>query len=380
MVTRTTLILTFGILILISSPRLIASPVLSLSDLRISGFMSAVGSVSDLEAPYHRSAKITDDYDFGRETMLGLQIDANLSDKLAFTTQLLADRQPDNYSLQADWIYAKYSFNKMLNIKFGRLRIPNFMFSDFIEVAMTYSWIRPPAEVYGMIPLNAYNGIDLTMKIPILDYNLQIQAMMGNSELDTTLLSVSGNATISAYESAGINFTLTTDYHLFRFGYLTSKIDIFDNGVELFQQFNAAGIFSLVDPLLIDEAKMNFIEIGSDLHFGRLTAVMEHALRQVRDSILKSEQSGTYVMLQYSFDRLHPHVTYAISNSTENTILNAEQSSVTVGIKYTLTQNAVIKVDYIHIKLLNGTRGFFLTQPANKDNANIISVALDLVF
>ena len=368
-------IMVLATLVLLPNVSHASSPVLALSDIKLSGFMSAVGSKSNRETPYHRFAQINEDIDFGRETMLGLQIDARLTDQIVFTTQLLADRDPDNYSLQADWIYAKYSFNKTTNLKVGRLRTPIFMFSDFIEVGLTYPWIRPPTEVYGLIPLNVFNGLDFVMNIPVSDYNLHLQGVYGNTQLDTTLLSLSGDATISTYDSGGVNVMLTTDNHIFRVGYVVSKLDIFDNGVALFQQF---GVLAL-SPQIIEGADLDFIAIGSDLKFGNVNIVMEHGIRKISHTAINQEQSGSYVMVQYSLDRLHPHVTYAIADSIGVSSINAEQNSVTIGAKYELSFNTVLKIDYIRIKLLNGTQGFFLTLP-DEDSANIVSVALDLVF
>ncbi|MBL4867322.1 MAG: hypothetical protein JKY67_13230 [Pseudomonadales bacterium] len=106
---------------------------------------------------------------------------------------------------------------------------------------------------------------------------------------------------------------------------------------------------------------------------------MEHGIRKISHTAINQEQSGSYVMVQYSLDRLHPHVTYAIADSIGVSSINAEQNSVTIGAKYELSFNTVLKIDYIRIKLLNGTQGFFLTLP-DEDSANIVSVALDLVF
>ena len=170
-----------GMLLLLASASSVSGPsVLALSELKISGFMSAVGSISNNETSYSRTAQINDEIDFGRETMLGLQIDAKLMDKLIFTTQLLADRDPDNYSLQADWIFAKYTFNQVSSIKAGRIRSPVFMVSEFIEVGITYPWVRPPAEVYGLLPLNSVNGVEFRMNVPVLDSNLYLQGVIEN--------------------------------------------------------------------------------------------------------------------------------------------------------------------------------------------------------
>ena len=217
------------------------------------------------------------------------------------------------------------------------------------------------------------------MNVPVLDSNLYLQGVMGNSELDTSLVSISGKSRISANKVLGVNALWSTDNHNFRIGYIISRLDIFDTALATLQNLFAAGDLSGTDPLLMEALRFEFITLGMDFSFGNISGMLEHVRRKVGEPI-NAKQYGSYLMLQYALGKYHPHITYAIADSIDFSSINADQKSVTVGVKYELSYSAILKLDYLHIGSLKGTPGFFLSKPTEKDSASIVSVALDLVF
>ena len=67
----------------------------------------------------------------------------------------------DNFDLEADWAFASYSFSDQVQVRIGKIKLPTFLVSDFIEVGYSYPWIRPPQEVYTGNPITSIVGGDL---------------------------------------------------------------------------------------------------------------------------------------------------------------------------------------------------------------------------
>lgn len=48
----------------------------------------------------------------------------------------------------------------------GRLRIPFFYYSEFLEVGYAYNWVRLPSDIYN-ISFSSFDGIDFTQRFSI---------------------------------------------------------------------------------------------------------------------------------------------------------------------------------------------------------------------
>ena len=65
----------------------------------------------------------------------------------------------DKYELNATWAYLNYKFNEQVSIKAGRILVPVYLLSQYVDVAYAYPWIKPPQEIYGGVPFPSSNGV-----------------------------------------------------------------------------------------------------------------------------------------------------------------------------------------------------------------------------
>lgn len=124
----------------------IASPAMA-SDLNINGFLSVGATMLDDDKVEVAGADTQGG--FKQNTILGLQVSKQVNDSTSVTGQLVS-RGSDDYSTEAAWAFVTYAANDNLDLRMGRLRIPAFYYSDFLEVGYTYNSIRPAEEVYRL--------------------------------------------------------------------------------------------------------------------------------------------------------------------------------------------------------------------------------------
>ena len=58
------------------------------------------------------------------------------------------------------------------------------MLSDSLLVNYANVWVRPPVEVYSLVPVNELDGIDLFYREQVLGVELEAHPYFGSSRLD----------------------------------------------------------------------------------------------------------------------------------------------------------------------------------------------------
>lgn len=127
--------------------------------MRINGFFSFSGTrMSESDAVYNRTTSSNTNLE--DLSKFGLQMEFRITENTRFTTQLLS-RGWDGWKTNAEWAFLSHDLNRDTTIRAGRLRIPVYMNSEFIDAGFTYPWVSPPIELYTLLPFSSYEGIDL---------------------------------------------------------------------------------------------------------------------------------------------------------------------------------------------------------------------------
>ena len=117
---------------------------------------------------------------FQPESLLALQVQSTLSDKITATAQIVASGKDGNdFTPTFEWAYVSYWLGEHWQIKAGRQRIPLYRYSDFLEVGEAYAWIRPPGSVYQGAISN-YDGISAAGYYEFGRWTLQPQLITGS--------------------------------------------------------------------------------------------------------------------------------------------------------------------------------------------------------
>lgn len=149
---------------------------------QINGFLSAGVSEASRDIS-DQNISFSDNASFDTDSIVGLQTTFHINDTTDVTAQLVA-RGSDNWDLEADWAFIRYSPTDELSLRAGRLRLPLYLFSESLEVGFSYPWVRPPSEVYA-IPLDNYNGIDGIYNLTAGNWVHSVQLFVGNENDDT---------------------------------------------------------------------------------------------------------------------------------------------------------------------------------------------------
>ena len=124
-------------------------------------YISVNGSISDAD---DRLNSITGQYvspefrgvgnrfTFDPGSLAALQIELDLTEKLTFISQFIG-RGINSFDVRANWIFLRYQALPELVLHIGLIRVPPFLFSDFVDVGFAYPWPQVPEEVYSLMPI-----------------------------------------------------------------------------------------------------------------------------------------------------------------------------------------------------------------------------------
>lgn len=116
---------------------------------------------------------------FESETLLGLQLEFKINRKASLIAQTVSEAR-ENLNSELEWAFLKYELEPGFELRAGRLRLPAYMLSEFIQVGYAYPWSSPPVEVYSSLPFTAYEGMDLVVYKVWKDFDIRFQPFLGS--------------------------------------------------------------------------------------------------------------------------------------------------------------------------------------------------------
>ena len=324
---------------------------------------------------------------FTNDSRFGLQISANVNPRISITGQLLARSKDENSAVKADWAFVNYRVSEELRIRGGKVKLPTFLTSDYIEVGYAYPWIRPPQEVYFSNPISTINGVDLLARFRIGGSSLLIQPYYGASRGEDALVpqevlpafglpaGTIARAGFTADDLAGLNLSFGNEYFTVRGGYLQTQVNAALGAFQIFQ----------------DDA--NFASAGATVDWKNVVLYSEYFEREIKGAAnaVFANQKGYYGTVGYRFGGWLPHVTYGKLDDNDNpTVFGSgvplRQESVTAGLRVELGSGAALKVEAQKVTPEAGTRGLLIADPNGaaspdrNESVMIYGIAVDVVF
>lgn len=116
------------------------------------------------------------------DTRLGVQLEYKASDTIDLVAQLVArDHFKASLNSSTELAYLAAHIHPSLDVRVGRLNYDAFLMSDHRNVGYAYTWVRPPLEFYGWIPIFSVNGIDTAYTVHDGSARWRFKAQAGNS-------------------------------------------------------------------------------------------------------------------------------------------------------------------------------------------------------
>jgi hypothetical protein len=346
------------------------------------------------------------------DSRVGAQVTANIAPRFSAVVQVIAQqRYDDTYKPELEWANVKFEVTPDLSVRGGRVVLPIFMVTDSRRVGFANPWVRPPVEVYGLVPLTTSDGADATWRLPWGDVNNTLQLTVGRANPKFPSQPTIGTGTAQVRGITAIADTIEFGPTTARLSYGRARLTIsaFDPLFDAFRQFGPPGE-DIATRYEVDDRKVDFVGVGVVHDPGRWFVMAEWAKFDTHSII--GARSAWYASGGYRFGNVTPYVTYAASravsstsdpglnpaffpptvvpvvatlNATLNTSLAAlgVQKSASIGVRWDVMRNLAAKLQYDHVKRGAGSPGTFGNiqpgfEPGGK--AGIFSVAVDFVF
>jgi len=154
-------------------------------DFSVSAFGTLGYARSD--QPYTYQRFIDKSGTFVRDSLAGLQVDARLADQFGATVQakVAPDTANDNrYEGTVSWAFLSYRPTNDWLFRAGKQRIPFYLYSETLDVGVTYDFARLPTEMYSIIPSNDITGLSFSKNWGMESGDLSLDGYWGKSKLD----------------------------------------------------------------------------------------------------------------------------------------------------------------------------------------------------
>ncbi|MFY0639544.1 MAG: hypothetical protein JXR16_00765 [Bermanella sp.] len=387
-------------------------------DLGIYGFLSVGAAVLDTEnrvdsnnINYGNSVSLDgfdeDSGNFKQDAIFGLQITKQVNDKTSATGQLVS-RGGSNYNTEAAWAFVTYNATKDIDIRMGRLRIPFFYYSEFLEVGYAYNWVRTPSDVYSL-PFSSFDGADITKRFSFGRFDGSVKLNYGrftetidlygdNYEADlTNIVGIVAELNRGDFgfrlsaQQAEVTFDMDKGDGQFdaaagRFvsdsGRLVDDLRANAIGAIANSAFNDAQKEELKEEFTFDAHKANFYDAAFTYNNGTYGLVAE-ANSIIYESALLMDIDAWLVSVSRRISDVTLHATYSTSKSDfdsgnagliqKQLPLHGEDVSMILGARYDYSSGTALKFEVEH-----HDEKIHLNQDGN--SGMLYSVAVDMIF
>lgn len=349
----------------------------------------------------------TRDWSAEVDSRLGVQLVGTFTPRLSATLQLVAEQAYDgNYGPQVDWANVKYQLTRQFSLRVGRTALASFLVSDSRKVGYTNPWVRPPTEVYGLVPVVSADGVDASYHLELGSFVHTFQGGVGQRNIK----SYEGTRTESR-DMWILSDTVEVDDLTLRIVYQQASlsIDSVQAAMAPFWQFGPQGIALArrYDPA---GKKVTFAGVGGIYDPGAWFAMAEWG--QVNFRSVLGRRSSWYASGGYRTARFTPYLTYAVTgaesertspgltltglppqlvapaaalNGALNGILGSlpVQRTVSLGTRWDFMANVALKLQFDHVNLGAGSAGTLQNlQPGLRrgGNLNLFAATIDYVW
>jgi hypothetical protein len=341
------------------------------------------------------------------DSLIGAQLTANILPKLSAVLQVIAEQNYDGtFTPHVEWANIKYQFTPDLSVRVGRVELPTFLFSDTRKVGYTYPWVRPPIEVYGLLPITASDGAGFSYRLNVGDLTNTTQG----SYVQSNTQQPNGHGEADARNSFNISNTSEYKSLTFRLSYQHARLTItsLDGFLDAFRTFGPQGV-AIADKYEADGKAIVTEVIGASYDPGHWFVISEWG--HTRFNSFLGENTAWYASGGYRAGEFTPYVTYgregAASNSDPgltltglppalagfaaglNAGLNAvlesipAQSTVSLGVRWDFMKNLDLKLQADHTRLGADSAGTLINlQPGFRlgSTVNLFSAAVNFVY
>lgn len=282
----------------------------AMAEVNINGFASIKGGLTtgkdDTLYGY------TNDIEFKNESLFAVQLTSDLGEKLSVTAQLMA-KGADDYDAKFAWAFLSYQLNDNWRLNAGRIRIPFYKYSDYLDVGYAFDWARTPRAVYD-VEFDTMDGVSLYHSGTIAEMNSNIQLVFGAYEGD---ISVNGALSRSKVQDiSGGSWELSNDWLSARVAYFMADVSINATALSpLLGALNTFGFGSVAREIDFNQDEGTFFGFGLSYDRDNWVAVTEYTNVKVKHSYM-ADRDAYFVSVGRRFDSITPYISYEKDDDT----------------------------------------------------------------
>lgn len=384
----------------------ITSGVASAGDFMISGFGTlAANRLSTDEAQFRSDPRepngVSDSWDGRTDSKLGVRASYRANDALSATVTAIARHNANNsFGPRLEWAYVDYRVMPNLELRAGRLGLPAFSASDYLNVNYSMTSVRGPVEVYSQLPISNFDGVDALWRTKAMGVNMTVQPIVGHSKFTARFSDAAGTKANGKTDVYGLNVTGEIGDWTLRVGYIGAKVTIeSDPTNELIANLRLMGANGVADRLAYNDKRSSFAGIGLGYDNGTLLAQSEYTQRRAHGFL--ADTDSWYVLGGYRLSQFTPYVVAAqqrvvsptswsdvpaaMSPYVNGLLLsgNTSQKSWSVGVRWDFMTNFAAKAQFTRMTPDNGSAGGLLMYDSSKGqlgSQNLITLSLDAIF
>lgn len=359
-------------------------------EIEFNGFLSAVGGLTTEEDTEY--AGYDDEAGFDPDSVLGLQVNATISDRLRAVAQVLA-RGDDDFDAELEWAYLAYDVSDRFTFRAGRLRAPFYQYSDFLDVSYAYPWIRPPEEVYSIVNITGFQGIDLLYNWNTGNWSNEIQAYYGAEDGEVAVNGARAQQEVNDF--AGLAVETGNNLLTFRASVHQGEVTAIVPDIEpLFDTLRQVGFGSVADRLEVRDKDARFYGLFGGYDDGRFFGQVEWTRLDWQDDSFFSPVDAWYATAGARTGAFTYHLTYSVADqepdadfsapipggvspqldvlkaTVDSLPLRADDQAITAGVRWDFTSNLAFKLEYSDVSR---------DVPGDLDTG-LVSFGFDMVF
>lgn len=345
------------------------------------------------------------------DSLIGAQVTANLTPQLSMVLQVVSEQNyDDTYRPHAEWANIKYQFNPDFSIRIGRTALPAFMLSDSRKIAYTLAWVRPPIEVYSLVPITSNDGVDASYRTHVGTLTNTLQVTAGRTDLKLPDSGFGTVGTVKGRDIAALFDTLEQGALTLRLSYGHARLTVPEFGVlfDAFRQFGPQGV-AIAEKYDVNDRPFTFLGVGASYNPGDWFAMSEWGTIDTHSFFGK--RTAWYAGTGYRIGSFTPYATYARAkadnlsdpgldvtslppflvgtasslNAALNSLLRTKpvQTTISIGGRWDFMKQAALKLQFDRTRISAGSSGTLSNvqpgfQPGGK--FNVFSATVDLVF
>ncbi|WP_240905874.1 hypothetical protein [Thiorhodococcus mannitoliphagus] len=411
------------------------SPISVFAEITVSGFGTLGGAVSDQDFIYQRY--IDGGGTLNPDSLIGLQLDANLSDAWRVTLQGTFAPATDDENVwkpTLTWAFLSWRPSNDLLLRAGKLRLPLLLYSANSDVGITFDFARLPTEVYSLLPTTDVTGLSFSKTWLDGDREWTLEGYLGRANTEWRYYLHEGiepdfpaGSLFLGFEMdmVGLVASLRNGENLYRIG--LHRADATADYGPLPQTFHfvsilpGMGYYQVADGMpgpglpKVDTLEIYVATLGAEIALPRnFRLVGEYGRRRISNATMGPDTSAAYLALLKDAGRWTPYVYWAYIRSSQDALNLAEalndnrvpdsipgaaainasqragsdllspfdQQSLAVGTSFNLSPTSKIKVEWNHTR--TGRLSSFVDAPTGEDSGgrqiNVFSLSYNLAF